>query len=217
MNDLPILILLAGGKSARMGSPKGLLDYNGIPWILEQITRYNHIKNPRVYIGLGYDLQKYFDVIPWFKKAIDDPYNYNGVEVRVIINGMPEFGAFSTLQKVLKKVEKHTEVIVQPIDVPLPSEQSLTAIINENNTIVIPKCNGKNGHPVKLKPKFWSVLLSIDLFVKDARLDTQIRKINTSSVTYIKVLDNSVYQNINTKEKWNNYLNIIKHSNNFKP
>ena len=217
MNELPILILLAGGKSARMGSPKGLLDYNGIPWILEQITRYNHIKNPRIYIGLGYDHQKYFDVIPWFKNAIDNPYKYNGVEVRVIINDMPELGAFSTLQKVLEKTEEHTSVMVQPIDVPLPNEQSLVAIIKENNVIVIPKCNNKNGHPVKLKSKFWSALLSIDLFVKDARLDTQIKIINTSSVTYIKVLDNSVYQNINTKEKWNNYLNIIKHSNNFKP
>jgi len=208
--DIPVLILLAGGKSARMGSPKGLLDYHGTPWVLEQISRYKLFKNPRVYIGLGYDLQKYFDVIPWFKEAIDDTYNYNGVEVRVIINNMPEFGAFSTLQKVLKKVEKHTEAIVQPIDVPLPNEQSLTAIINENNTIVIPKCNGKNGHPVKLKPNFWSELLSIDISSKKVRLDVQIKQVNNSSVTYLKVSDNAVYQNINTKIKWHSYLLSMK-------
>ena len=208
--DIPVLILLAGGKSARMGSPKGLLDYHGTPWVLEQISRYKLFKNPRVYIGLGYDLQKYFDVIPWFKEAIDDTYNYNGVEVRVIINNMPEFGAFSTLQKVLKKVEKHTEAIVQPIDVPLPNEQSLTSIINENNTIIIPKCNGKNGHPVKLKPKFWSELLSIDISSKKARLDVQIKQINNSSITYLKVSDNAVYQNINTKIKWHSYLLSMK-------
>jgi len=211
--DIPVLILLAGGKSTRMGSPKGLLDYHGVPWILEQITRYKHIKNPRVYIGLGYDFQKYFDVVPWFKNATNNPYNYNGVEVRVVINDNPEYGAFSTLQAVLRKVEEHTVVIVQPIDVPLPNEQSLTAIINANNSIAIPTCNTKNGHPVKLKPEFWNSLLTVNLLSNDARLDTQIKQFSKLSITYVDVLDNAVYQNINTKEKWNILLKRSQNNN----
>jgi len=200
--NAPILILLAGGKSTRMGSPKGLLDYHGAPWILEQITRYNLVENPSVYIALGYDFEKYFDVIPWLKNAADDPYNYNGVEVRVVINENPEFGAFSTLQTVLKKVEEQRTVMVQPIDVPLPNEQSLADIINDNDVISIPTCNSKNGHPVKLKPKFWNSLLTVDLLSIDARLDTQIKQFNILSTTYVNVLDKAIYQNLNTKEKW---------------
>ncbi len=207
--DSPILILLAGGKSNRMGSPKGLLDYHDTPWILEQIARYKHIKNPKVYIGLGYDYEQYLNVIPWFENAIENSYNYNGVEVKIVINYKPQLGSFSTLLTVLREINIISNVVVQPIDVPLPNKQSLITIINENNTIVIPKCNDKNGHPVKLKPKFWKPLLKIDLSLNDARLDTQIKQFKKVSITFVKVLDNSVYQNINTKEKWNSYLEII--------
>ena len=44
----PVLILLAGGKSARMGFPKGLLDYHGTFWILEQISRYKYVDRKSV-------------------------------------------------------------------------------------------------------------------------------------------------------------------------
>ncbi len=208
--DSPILVLLSGGKSTRMGSSKGLLDFHGKPWILEQIARYKHIENPKVYIGLGYDYEQYLNVIPWFKDAIENSYNYNGVEVRLIINYQPQLGSFSTLQTVLKKVNINSAVVVLPIDVPLPNEQSLIAIINKNNAIVIPKCSGKNGHPVKLKPEFWKPLLALNLSRNDARLDTQIKQFNSLSVSYVNVVDNSVYQNINTQEKWNSYLISIK-------
>jgi len=208
--DIPILILLAGGKSSRMGSPKGLLDYQGTPWILEQVKRYGHIENPKVYIGLGYDFQKYFDSIPWLKNAIDNFYNYNGVEVKVVMNNQPEYGAFSTLQTVLREIEEHSTVMIQPIDVPLANIESLTAIINENNSIVIASYKAKNGHPVKLKPVFWNTLLMVNTSSNTARLDTQIKQVKTSSITYVSIADNAVYQNINTLKKWNDYLTSIK-------
>lgn len=189
-----------------MGSPKGLLDYKGKLWILEQISRYKHELHAKVYIGLGYDYESYLSTIPWFTEALDDFYLYNEVEVRIVINNNPKFGAFSTLQTVLDSIDINTNILVQPIDVPLANKQSLFTIINENNTIVIPKYAAKNGHPVKLKPEFWNNLLSIDKSSKKARLDFQIKAIDISSVTYIKVTDSSVYQNINTMKEWNNYL-----------
>jgi len=210
MEDTPILIILAGGKSSRMGTPKGLLDYQGKPWIIEQISRFKGVNNPKVYIGLGYNYELYFESIPWFKKAIDRTHNYNGVEVRVIINDQPEFGAFSTLQTVLRNIEKEVTVIVQPIDVPLFNKVSLRSFIDKDKPIVIPVCEDQKGHPVKLKPEFWTRLLSIDLSSNNARLDIQIKEYNTSSIAYHKVTDKSVYQNINTLNDWNNYLESIQ-------
>jgi len=203
---LPVLILLAGGKSTRMGSPKGLLEFNGTFWILEQISRYIYAQNPRVYVGLGYDYEQYFNAIPWFIEALEDFYLYDGVEVRVVVNHQPQFGAFSTLQSVLDKVDLNATILVQPIDVPIPNKQSQTTIINENNSVVIPKCDSKNGHPVKLKSEFWNPLLAIDKSSEKARLDVQIKNYIASSVSFVNVSDNSVYQNINTKKNWNNYL-----------
>lgn len=208
MKNSPVLILLAGGKSNRMGSPKGLLDYHGVPWILEQIIRFKCFQNPKVYIGLGYDYEKYVEAIPWFNNAIDKSYKYKGAEVNVVINYNPQLGPFSTLQKVLSNIDPKETVIVQPVDVPLLNKQNLSAIINENNIIVIPVCNDRKGHPVKLKFDFWATLLAIDLSSDKARLDTQIKEYNTSSITYLKVSDNTVYQNINTQADWKYYLGL---------
>jgi len=205
--DSPILILLAGGKSKRMGSPKGLLDIHESPWILEQIGRYQHLKNSIVYIGLGYDYKLYLEAIPWFNIALKNSYNFDGVEVNVIINSQPQLGPFSTLQAVLNMVDKKTTIIVQPIDVPILNKEDLATIIKEDNTIVIPVYNAKNGHPVKLKPEFWNTLLTIDATNDKSRLDTQIKIFNASSISYVNVNDSSICQNINTKEKWYNYVN----------
>ena len=209
MEDTPILILLAGGKSSRMGTPKGLLDYHGKLWILEQVSRFKDLINPKVYIGLGYNYELYFESIPWFKKAIDRTHEYNGVEVRAVINHQPQFGAFSTLQTVLRNIEKKATVIVQPIDVPLFNKDSLRSFIDKKKPIVIPVCENQKGHPVKLKPEFWTTLLLVDLSSNKARLDIQIKEYNSSSITYHEVADTSVYQNINTLNKWNKYLESI--------
>ena len=208
MKNSPVLILLAGGRSSRMGSPKGLLDYHGVPWILEQISRFKCVPNAKVYIGLGYDFEKYVEAIPWLNNAIDKSFKYKGAEVNVVINYSPELGPFSTLQKVLGSVDPQETIIVQPVDVPLLNEGSLRSLINETNTIVIPTCDGQNGHPVRLMPDFWLPLTQIDISSNKARLDRQISGINSSSITYLKVSDNSVYQNINTEEDWKNYIDL---------
>jgi molybdopterin-guanine dinucleotide biosynthesis protein A len=205
--DSPILILLAGGKSSRMGTPKGLLDYYGNPWILEQILRYKNIENPRIYIGLGFDYEQYIEKIPWFKGAIKHAYFYSGVKVRVFINEYPDLGPFSTLQIVLKKIESKDSVLVLPIDVPLLDFKNLKVLIVENNKAVIPVYNGNNGHPVKLDYGFWKILLSINLKSKMARLNLQIKQMNALNKTYIAVSSCSICQNINTLEQWKSYLN----------
>jgi len=206
MVKAPVLIILAGGKSSRMMAPKGLLNFKGNPWILEQISRFANIKNAKVYIGLGYDHELYFELIPWFKKAVNKTIIYKGVKVRIIINNDPEYGPFSTLQTVLKKIDPKETILVHPIDVPFLDEKNLISLINEKNTIVVPVCEHKKGHPVKLKPEFWLGLLDINLTSKTARLDRQINDYNTSSVTYFNVDYKSIYQNINTIELWNKYL-----------
>jgi len=189
-----------------MGFPKGLLDFHGKPWILEQISRYRYIKNPKVYIGLGYDHERYFETIPWFKDAIDTYHEYNGVEVKLIINHQPQLGTFSTLLSVLRNIHSKDSILVQPIDVPLLNSNDLLLLCKENNTVVIPKCDAKNGHPVKLKPEFWMKLLYIDLSEENARLDYQIRLASPLSVTYFNTMDNSIYQNINSLKEWKKFI-----------
>ena len=205
MSKSPVLVLLAGGKSSRMGHPKGLLDYHGVPWILEQIMRFKVVDSPRVYIGLGHNYEAYFAKIPWLEQALDNFFVFQDVSLRVVLNQNPKSGSFSTLQTVLREIDGQYTVLVLPIDVPLADKPNLQAVLQQENTVIIPKCDNKNGHPVLLKPKFWTKLLSVD---RMTRLDTEIKRLDSSSITYVKVLDKSVYQNINTKKDWNDYSNL---------
>ena len=202
----PILIILAGGKSSRMGTPKGLLPFKDSYWILSQIEKFTI--GDCIYIGLGFDSQLYFDAIPWLEKAIESPQVYQNKKIQVVINSTPEFGFFSTLQAVLKVIHNSTElsqeVLITPIDVPIPNKETLETINSIDNHIVIPKFEQKNGHPVKLQASFWHQLL--DLEVKNSRLDIEIKKINTEQVTKVSVRDQNCLLNLNTPEEWNEFI-----------
>jgi len=210
-NRKPILIILAGGKSTRMGTPKGLLQYKSNYWVLEQVAAFK--TGNMIMIGLGYDYQLYFDAIPWLRNAAKKPQSYKGKNVQVVINLMPKFGLFSTLQAVLKTLyskkldgnQTNKDVLVLPIDVPLFDEISLKKFTAKENTVVIPNSLQKNGHPTKLAPKFWKQLLTIAVDSSEARLDVQIKKLPSESVSIINIVDENCIKNLNTPKSWEHF------------
>ncbi|MFT5761160.1 MAG: molybdopterin-guanine dinucleotide biosynthesis protein A [Polaribacter sp.] len=206
MKKESILIILAGGKSSRMGFPKGLLAHNNTFWLLSQIENFT---GDEIYIGLGFDYQKYFDAIPWLQKAIEKPQNYQQNKVNVVINKTPEFGLFSTLQSVLKTLNNsltNKDVLILPIDVPLPKPPELEKIILKENKIVIPTYKNKNGHPVKLASIFWKSLLELNVSDDDSRLDVQIKKRNASEISFAEINNASILKNLNTPKDWQEFL-----------
>lgn len=203
--DSPILILLAAGNSSRMGFPKGLLDYHGEPWILEQISRYRFVDTPKIIIILGNDIQTYFERINWFSKALNSFYDFNGINIKILHNKNTKLGAFSSLKLALSHLDKNSTILVQPIDVPLLDNRNLTTLIVIDETIVIPNCNTKNGHPVKLKPLFWHQLLNVKTAAKNARLDFLIKEYNPKKIHYLNVDNELIYRNMNTVNDWNDF------------
>jgi CTP:molybdopterin cytidylyltransferase MocA len=199
----PVLLLLAGGRSSRMGTPKGLLDFKREYWLLHQI---NEFVGNQVFIGLGYDSEVYFNTIPWLKNAIENPVSYKGKKVSVLVNPQPEFGLFSNLQNLLKQVNKKQNVLVLPIDVPLLNSEQQQLIVENKNFITIPKFKNKKGHPVKLNYQFWNTLLDIPIDNIEARLDIQIKKRNASETTIINISDALCIKNLNTPKDWQEFI-----------
>lgn len=199
----PILIILAGGKSSRMGAPKGLLKHNNSFWILSQIETFI---GTEVIIGLGHDAQLYFNAIPWLKDATKTAISYKEKQIRVVINPNPKFGLFSTLQSILKHVDLHQQAFILPIDVPLFNKQEQRKLSIEENVIVIPKYQDKKGHPIKITPEFCQSLLNISLSDPNARLDFQIKKNTPSEISFIDVSDGVCIQNLNTPKDWQAFI-----------
>lgn len=199
-------VLLAGGKSSRMGVAKGLLKYNQTFWILEQLQRIQNSNIQNVYIGLGFDTKAYFTAIPWLEDAIDEQVKYGDLSVKVVLNEHPERGSFSTLQTVLEKVTPKSAVIISPIDVPLCNSDELNTIVKEKAKVVLPAYNGKHGHPIKISHSLWSKFIDIDTKSEYARLDYQIKSIDNQSIKTIPVDDENIIMNLNNVEAWKRFI-----------
>lgn len=206
MKNKTVFVLLAGGKSQRMGEAKGLLHYQDTFWILEQLNRISEANIDTVYIGLGHNSQHYLDSIPWFQQGLNKVVNYQGMAIKIIINPDPDLGSFSTLQSVFKILESSADVLVSPIDVPILNAAELNKIISRQSTVVFPCFKGKNGHPIKLDAKFWQPLVTLGLDDPNARLDFQVRKVNQSNICRVTVDDSTVVKNLNTKREWFEFL-----------
>lgn len=209
MESNTIFVLLAGGKSERMGVAKGLLKYKHTFWILEQLNRISKSTISGVYIGLGFNYQHYFKAIPWLENAVTNFVDFQGLKVKVVINQHPELGAFSTLQSVLKELNSTSNVLLNHIDVPILNSKEFSNIIKARNTVVIPNFKGKNGHPIKMDCDFWQHLLTLNKTDELARLDVQIKKMHPNKISKIKVSDSAILKNLNTKCEWLSYLNEI--------
>ncbi|TDD99726.1 nucleotidyltransferase family protein [Flavobacterium cellulosilyticum] len=210
MENNSVFVLLAGGKSERMGVPKGLLAYKNTFWILEQLNRITNTAITEVYIGLGFQFEDYFEAIPFLAKAQNQFEAFENLQIKVVLNKNPEAGSFSTLQSVLVHIPKSKSVLIQPVDIPILNRTELQKIIESQNTVVQPNYNGKNGHPIKLSSLFWNPLLAIVCKNENARLDFQIKKTNPEQRTKIEVQDSCCIQNLNSPDDWLVYKNTTK-------
>lgn len=207
MENETVFVLLAGGKSERMGVDKGLLKFKHTFWILEQLNRISKTKIKMVHIGLGFNYLNYFKAIPWFKTALTNEVDYHGLKIKTMINPTPELGSFSTLNTVLNQLKTTSDILINPIDVPVLNLTELNKMMMAKNSVVIPNFEGKRGHPIKIDAEYWQYLRTINITDKDARLDFQLKKIDPVKISQVEVKDKFVIKNINTKAAWFNFLN----------
>lgn len=199
-------IILAGGKSQRMGQPKGLLLYNGRYWIQEHLKRLKLAGITKVLIGLGFDADVYYKAIPELRLALNNYINYEDLQLKVIPNTNPQLGAFSTLKNVLKKADKINDVLICPIDVPVLQASELTKLINTKGLIVKPVYHNKSGHPIKINAQFVVHLLERP---NTSRLDLLVSNVPEKDVDKVICSDKQVNMNLNSPKDWKNYLDDI--------
>lgn len=203
MKNNVAFVLLAGGKSERMRQPKGLLLQNNNYWLETQLKSIASSGGTEVYIALGFHTAAYCEALPWLTSALQVPITYLNLNIRAIVNPNPERGSFSSLQTVLAEISEHTTVLLCPIDVPIPKDETLQLLLEKQQAIVIPNYKGKNGHPIVMAASFWRPLLQLD--PNKSRLDFLIKACPSSMIGIVPVENPEVILNLNTPEDWKTY------------
>jgi molybdenum cofactor cytidylyltransferase len=133
-------VILSGGASRRMGSPKALLPYQGRPFLehLLAVTRHPKIGVRRVVLGAHAE--------PIAKAVAINPEE-------VVVNADWERGQLSSIQAALRSLPSGTDgILLCLVDHPLISQSLVDGLVNQfyetRAPVVLPVFEGRRGHPV---------------------------------------------------------------------
>jgi molybdenum cofactor cytidylyltransferase len=145
-------VILSGGASSRMGSPKALLPYQGRPFLehLLEVTRHPQIGVRRVVLGAH-------------AEPIAKAIHLNADEI--VINDQWDSGQLSSIHAALRSLPEGTSgMLLCLIDHPLISASLVADLIERfvksGKPIVLPVYKGRRGHPLIFSSALYGELLS---------------------------------------------------------
>ncbi len=146
-------VILSGGESRRMGSPKALLEYPGTTFLehLLEITRQPHISTTRVVLGAGAEKIR---------------QRLSLADEMLVLNPDWERGQLSSIQAGIRSLPQTgvDGIILCLVDHPLISGALVAALIQEfyagGKRIVLPAYKGRRGHPVIFASSLFEELLN---------------------------------------------------------
>lgn len=147
-------ILLAAGKSERMGSPKALLQIGGRTLLRRAIDNCQQAGIDRIVVVLGHHENE-------IREGVDL------ADVSVVVNIAPERGQTSSVQTGLVQVSDCEAVLLYPVDFGLVQAGDVIALLAAAQAaprapIVQPEFDGKGGHPVLLRASVCGEVLALD-------------------------------------------------------
>lgn len=144
-------LVLAAGRSERMGTPKQLLPFGGVT-LIEQVVR--TLTRSR----LGKDV-----VVVLGERAMDIVKRISGLPVRLAYNPDPEGDMVSSVRCGLAYIEPDQAVMIVLGDQPLITTGIVNRLIGEYERrpegMVLPVHDGKRGHPMILSPAYRDEIL----------------------------------------------------------
>lgn len=150
-----VAVILSGGASTRMGSPKALLPYQGRPFLdhLLEATHHPKISTRRVVLGPHAE-----PIAKAIHLAADE----------IVINADWERGQLTSIRAALQSLPPGLDgMILCLVDHPLISTtlvgELIAAFYTSRAPIVLPVYRGRRGHPVIFSSQLFPELLAAPL------------------------------------------------------
>ena len=186
-------VVLAAGRSARMGSPKALLDFLGLPFAVRILEALEALEVKTRVVVLGQDAPRIQPVLA-------------GHDCMIVENPEPETGPIASLRGALRALQpvQPTAVLVWPVDLPhvrvTTVERILEAHWRTKGSIVVPTLGERRGHPVIWgSPLFGELLESPAATREGARA---ILRQHQQDILSVPVDDPAVIDEINTPDDY---------------
>jgi len=188
-------LILAAGKSERMGRPKALLPFLGSCFLTHLLTEAAHSDLTDVRIVLGHDPETILNALPEIKP-------------KALINSSYEYGQLSSLQCGLKSLGwvALDGVMVFLVDHPLVHRVVINQLIesfrNSDLPIVIPSFERRRGHPMIFGAQLFRELLEAPL---DQGAISVVRK-HQREILHLEVDEPGVLVDIDTPEAYEEHI-----------
>jgi molybdenum cofactor cytidylyltransferase len=183
-------ILLAAGKSTRMGSLKGLLPWEGKTLFEHQLMSLEKSLIDEIIVVVGYQAENFMKITK--EHSIKTVYNQHF-----------QSGKCSSLLAGLRTMESGSDaILVVAVDQPTSFEvinRLLESLSKSEAKIAVPLFNGKRGHPVLFSGSILEDLLSIKEETLGIRSVFQKYK---ERISEVPINDCFIQLNINTPEDY---------------
>ena len=179
-------LILAGGASRRMGRPKALLEYQGETF-LGRLQRVLFTNCDPVVVVVGHDAAT-------IRPALDP-------RAVVVVNPDPERGMLSSLQAGLERLSQAEWVLFLPLDYPAIHSDTVARLCESptaTHNIVMPRYQGRRGHPVLITQTIIQELLALPV---DGAARDVIRSHN-DEILYLDVNDPAILMDVDTPEDY---------------
>lgn len=194
MKDVSALIL-AAGKSSRMGQPKMFLDLKqGMSFLENLLIQFADFGCHKIAVVTSKEGQKLLK-----KKSFAEKYLY-----QIVLNGYPEKQRLYSIQCGLKQLQESEYVFIQNADNPFADLETLQKLYEKRNhaDYIKPVSNNRGGHPVLISRKITKKLVELTDF--EIPLNAFLNKFSYEKV---EINNDHIFVNINNES---DYLRLIK-------
>jgi molybdenum cofactor cytidylyltransferase len=150
-------VVLSAGESSRMGRPKALLPIDGQTFIERIVGALTASGLTRIVVVIGFNADE-------LRRQIEH------LPVEIVVNPDYKLGQLSSLQTAIRLVERDKEcegILVHLVDHPYIDPDLVRVMLQRfaevRPLIVVPRHQGKRGHPVLFSRGLFAELLSAPL------------------------------------------------------